>query len=625
MFIARPPRALLLLATELSLVAFYVYYFYKTGLSGGHLALLQVVTLAPVVAVVVAVVYGLIASILYTSVVLGALNSVWLYFLVVYSTSSAEHASLDNLVYLATGAGISLYFVYYKLLHVDVLKYLPGSLSAISYVGKRGWAVFVEPLPMYFYSLAVFNIVSFYASVITGLPLNVLPILPANIVLGVITACIYNAVHAEGYGGVQLAKSMELAAVSSSGLLAPPILLTDFLYSLSVNVGYRFRGVSGLVSENGLNLGTGLGVARRGRRICPVELKGFEEPAEDWYWACLGAPLKLDPGKLVNSHMIVVGSSGMGKTTFVKGFIKDIASRGHVDVLIFDPHNEYVDLLETLGARSINPRQMGINILYLGLSPPRERARRLADVVSSFFNLGPLQRRALEELIVKAYERKGIVDEDERTWTREPPSLRDLVEICESESFEKPSCSSILPYVKTLEEAFSRPHTARGGSWTLEGSAVINLSDIPDDYTRFIYVDTILQLVLSEMYSRSVKRRLAIVLDEAALLMRSRAVEDVMSRLYMESRKFGFSVILVVQNPYLLPESIIVNSGIRVVFGLGEPRSVSYAARILSPGGPPGRSRLVEKTLVNLKPGYYLVGLLGSENIFLVSRYKPTC
>ncbi|MGC9011353.1 ATP-binding protein [Thermogladius sp.] len=622
---ARPPRALLLLVAELTLSAFYVYYFSKTGVSGGHLALFQVVALAPLVAVVVSVVYGLIASIVYTSVVLGALNSVWLYFLLVNFTGSAELASFDNLVYLATVAGISLYFVYSKLLHVDVLKYLAGSVSAISYVGKRGWAAFVEPLPMYFYSLAVFNIVSYYASAVTDLPLNALPMLPANIVLGVVTAYIYTAVHADGRGGVQLVKAMELAAVSSSGLLAPAILLSELLYGLSVDVGYRFGGVSGLMSENGLNLGVGLGVARRGRRICPVELKGFEEPAEDWYWACLGVPLKLDPGRLVNSHMIVAGSSGMGKTTFVKSLVRDIASRGDVDVLVFDPHNEYVDLLETLGARSINPRQMGVNILYLGLSSPRERARRLADIVSSFFNLGPLQRRALEELIVKAYERKGIVDGDERTWTREPPSLRDLVEMCESEPSGKPSCSSILPYVKTLEEAFYQPQATRGGSWTLEGSAIINLSDIPDDYTRFIYVDTILQLVLSQMYSRSARRRLVIVLDEAALLMRSRAVEDVMSRLYMESRKFGFSVILVVQNPYLLPESIIVNSGIRVVFGLGEPRSVSYAARILSPGGPPGRSRLVEKTLANLKPGYYLVGLLGSENIFLATRYKPTC
>lgn len=58
----------------------------------------------------------------------------------------------------------------------------------------------------------------------------------------------------------------------------------------------------------------------------------------------------LDAGEVVGKHMLIVGTTGSGKSHFTKLFLSRLLKAGDVQVFIFDPHGEYYDpLSEFLG------------------------------------------------------------------------------------------------------------------------------------------------------------------------------------------------------------------------------------------------------------------------------------
>jgi energy-coupling factor transporter ATP-binding protein EcfA2 len=620
-------RPLLLVLAELLLLSIYATTRSRLAATLGEFSLFASGILDPVLAASTVLAYSLITAVAYDSLIIAALNGAWFYIVSTFIFGSRGGVfTLDGFTYFLSILVVGFYFIYVKMIRGDVLKYFPHSIAVLGRRRILGSRFFPAFLAIYFYALSASITPSFLLGKISGFNILVLQLLPINILFSSLSVYITSSCADSPIGLKDaITGCIGFAVASATGLLAVTVLASEFLWYFSVEVGYRLSDVVDLLGEGGLDLGFGIGVARKGKRLDPVKLPGLGAMGDDWYWGRLGVQLSINPEKLANTHVIVIGSSGMGKSTFVKNLVKELASREGLNIMIFDPHGEYIELAGLVGnVTLINPWDLGLNILHLGSRSPRERARRLSDIVAGFFNLGPIQRRALEDLIVETYRRKGILEEDRSTWSRQPPTLRDLVETCVEESSSKEVYASLLPYVRTLEETLSHGVEAGGVPSLLEGNVIVDLSSAPDDYAKLIYVDLILQQALGEMHKRGLNRRLVIVVEEAASLTRSRVLEEALSRLYMESRKFGFSIISVVQNPFTLPESIIMNSGVRVVFGLGEPRSISYVARLLSPGGPSEKLRLIEKTLSKLRPGYYMVSLLGSENIFLASKtYKP--
>ncbi|GAB6064919.1 DUF87 domain-containing protein [Aquifex pyrophilus] len=55
----------------------------------------------------------------------------------------------------------------------------------------------------------------------------------------------------------------------------------------------------------------------------------------------------VDAGEIVNKHMLVIGTTGSGKSYFVKKFLCDLIKQNYnVQIFIFDPHGEYYEELK---------------------------------------------------------------------------------------------------------------------------------------------------------------------------------------------------------------------------------------------------------------------------------------
>ena len=66
------------------------------------------------------------------------------------------------------------------------------------------------------------------------------------------------------------------------------------------------------------------------------------------------ADFYIDFDQVSKTHLAVLGTTGSGKSHFVKSLIKKISSDDNVKIYIFDPHGEYADELpDALGKRAV--------------------------------------------------------------------------------------------------------------------------------------------------------------------------------------------------------------------------------------------------------------------------------
>ncbi|MEM0045365.1 MAG: DUF87 domain-containing protein [Desulfurococcaceae archaeon] len=336
-----------------------------------------------------------------------------------------------------------------------------------------------------------------------------------------------------------------------------------------------------------------------------------------WYWRAVQHSLYVDLNELNTPHIIVIGSSGSGKTTLVKHIVLE-SSRvyGH-NVLIIDQHGEYKDLASFIKCKIIDASRCSLNPLVLANTSPRERALQLAHAVSVTFRLGLLQRKMLEEVIMKTYELKGITSGDPATWRRDPPTLQDLVGVCKELGKEIPEYNRLLPYIVLLSEHIS------GGEWLsveelLLESAIIDMTGLSSDFARALFLDTLMYTLINKMYTTRLTKKVMLVIEEARGLLPRSLARELLSRLFAESRKFGFSIVVVSQEIRRIPKVLVDNAGLRVFFVLNEPRSVEEASKIIAGLDVKEKSLVVAEAIRTLAPHTFMIHATGVDAIFVV-------
>lgn len=359
-----------------------------------------------------------------------------------------------------------------------------------------------------------------------------------------------------------------------------------------------------LAEQKGLFLGLAL-----------AELKSGAT-GEDWYWSETSFPFYVDLEKLNTPHIVVVGASGTGKTSLAKHVIREMRRKYGYTLIVIDPHGEYGDIARELGFRVIDASSSSVNPLALGNSSPADRAMQVSHVISTIFNLGPLQRRMLEEVVLEAYNSKGIRQDDPSTWTLEPPTMKDLVEVCKSLIMKSPEFHRVLPYLEMLSESLSA-RTWISIDEVLEHNSVVDLSRVASDFARALFVDTFMYLLLSKMYTMK-SEKVQLVIDEARSLMPRAVTREILNRLFVESRKFGFSIMVISQEIRRLPRDLINNAGMRIFFLLNEPRSLEEASRILSGAGPRKKFTTIAEALRTLEPYTFIVHVTGSGTMYIL-------
>ncbi len=335
-----------------------------------------------------------------------------------------------------------------------------------------------------------------------------------------------------------------------------------------------------------------------------------------WYWRKSNERLIIDIDDLPNQHLVIVGASGMGKSFLAKHIVRQMIKKYNYKAIIIDFHNEYNDLIDLKDILYIDAKNVSINPFTLTRLSPREQAHYISQLISSIFNLGNIQQITLENIIIKSYEHKGIYEDKPETWHNKPPTSRDIINtaLALSDEFDT---KRVLPYLKTLDSILTQT-TELNIEKIVQHSAIINLSELPSEFMRIIYVYTLLQNILDYLYTKRVNKRIVIVIDEAHRIFSRKFARTIISRYLMESRKYGISIIIITQQPTDLISHIFQNTVVKASFRINEPKNLEYMAKIICEVEDQAKVKTIKYALRNVDRGEYVIKIETMNKIYLV-------
>jgi len=263
-------------------------------------------------------------------------------------------------------------------------------------------------------------------------------------------------------------------------------------------------------------------------------------------------PIIRDIFKLSNANGICLATSGSGKSYMAKLFISRYLLNG-TKVMVVDPQGEYSNLVKMFNGQRIDlSRTSGTMINPLDLMGHDYPEKRLALMDLMPVMLGELtepQKSFIDRALTDAYERKGIYMEDEKTWNKEPPILRDVLDCLIA--MEKDAI--------TLERTTIRSLMNRLDIYVNGVFSFINRQTKINFNNRFVCFDignlpkqvkpVIMFLVLDYVYMKMRKdlERKLLVIDEAWALLSRTEDASYIFEIVKTCRKFNLGLFLINQ------------------------------------------------------------------------------
>ncbi len=334
----------------------------------------------------------------------------------------------------------------------------------------------------------------------------------------------------------------------------------------------------------------------KNRPMVPIVL-GLAEDGQPVTWSP-------DPaGGSQNPHVLILGSSGSGKTYATLCLIAELAQRG-IPSVVFDYGQGFslealpqeflalTNVVELDLARegvSLNP----LRVTEADLLGPTMVAQRFADSMSRVFpQIGVQQHAALREAVLTTLRRAGITSEP-KTWTLPPPPLHELRETLReaSEGSSGRHAASVEAHISSLFVFNTFRPAGRHLSWesvlkSRKCVTVLQLRGLESSLKK-----AVTELLLWDLWAHFERMgtakdgalRMYTVLDEAHNIpMGAGSASEKMLR---EGRKFGVAVLLASQQPDDFTPAAYGNAALKLVF------RISHDA-----------TRLISKLLVSSKP-----------------------
>lgn len=277
-----------------------------------------------------------------------------------------------------------------------------------------------------------------------------------------------------------------------------------------------------------------------------------------------------DTDKVLHTNTGIIGTMGTGKTQFTKSMITQIyrESKYNVDgknigILIFDYKGDYnkskTDFIEATNANVYELCHLPFNPLSVikakNSKPmlPLHIANSLKATLAKAFGLGIKQETLLRDLIMEAYEKRGIIKNKPETWENPAPTLKDVYDIYENrEDLKEDSLYAAFSNLIEFEIFEPDPHQTKSLFELIDGVTVIDLSGYDPDIQNLVVAIT-LDLFYSQMqaYGHSeVNGNLRqlnkmILVDEADNFL-SKDFET-LKKILKEGREFGVGTILSTQ------------------------------------------------------------------------------
>ena len=301
----------------------------------------------------------------------------------------------------------------------------------------------------------------------------------------------------------------------------------------------------------------------------------------------LRVPFFWNSKKLLNPHLCVVGTTGSGKSYFVKTFITRAALTLGTSALILDWAGEYADWVRSAGGRVVSFGEEGINLLDLAGATPHARILQVMDSLRMLTDISssPAQCRLTEDAIERAYAKAGF-SINKAGQRKKPPTLTAVQAELGRNARKSADAAEAARRIKNLLLSSGSSFTSSTIplSTLLSGLVCVDLHSLPTETLRSLAGLAILQFVKESMraseYSQNPLPRLFVVVDEAWKIAADER-SDVVS-IVREGRKYGFGLIVASQNPTDVHKSIFSNAGTMLIFRLTHAEERNYVRSSLA-------------------------------------------
>lgn len=324
-------------------------------------------------------------------------------------------------------------------------------------------------------------------------------------------------------------------------------------------------------SDEAVHQGTGV----RDSDFLPPVLGWDPYSHEPVLWRAAGV------GGLSNGHVQIWGSSGAGKTQFVKMLLTQLANGSGAKFGVADFKNDYgptdsEDFPASVGASFLdlwgrpgapyNPLALRSRDEVAIDSQVIEFRDSIEQAMAAYQRVGQRQKQAIETALRASYAAAAL----ESRW----PTMLDLSQRIGDD------IAHILGDLTRYRIFDDGPPL----SAVVDQNVVFGLSRIPGNGQTTVLAAAFLLAVISlEMQERPPAPntiRYALVVDEAHRVAQFRAIQLMLR----EGRSKGLAVILATQAPSDLPEVVDTNAQTRICFRLSDAVIAGQAARKLDPG-----------------------------------------
>lgn len=290
-------------------------------------------------------------------------------------------------------------------------------------------------------------------------------------------------------------------------------------------------------------------------------------------------------------HIFILGPTGTGKSTLLLNVLLQIQAAG-IPFMVFDFKRNYRCLLRAVGSERLVVFTVGRNTAPLAinaLTPPpgvefEEWTEALSDIISTSYLLMQGARNVLKEAMLQAHEQHGT----DATLTHAYELLARELDATKSGSRRYGWLESSTRSLEELTKgSFGRAlnaTTATPVAELLTRSVAFELQGFGDDQKRFFCLFWLEAVLLLRKNSSAPREQLqhVLVFDEGHnVFPRERPGEvSVPARLAREVREYGEAIIAATQQADV-SESLIANSGFKLILRCDYPKDVTFASQLL--------------------------------------------
>lgn len=301
-------------------------------------------------------------------------------------------------------------------------------------------------------------------------------------------------------------------------------------------------------------------------------------------------PFRVSRNELLR-HVFILGPTGTGKSTLLLNLLVQIQAVG-LPFMVFDFKRNYRCLLRATGHDRLVVFTVGRSTAPLAinaLAPPpgvefEEWAAALSDIISTSYLLMQGARNVLKEAMLQAHQHHGsaalfahahALVATELDATRSGSRRYGWLE-SSTRSLEELTKGS---FGRALNATHATPITA-----LLAQSIVFELHGFGDDQKRFfclLFLQSILLLRKNGTAPREQLQHLLIFDEGHNVFPRERPGEvSIPARLAREVREYGEAIIAATQQADV-SESLIANSGFKLILRCDYPKDVTFASQLL--------------------------------------------